>query len=938
MNNWEILGIEPTSDLSIIKKAYRSQLKIHHPEEDPQGFKQVRAAYEAIMENINRDESTLVTTFTPETKLTQPAAQTSNEESTTVVPIQKYQSLMLNAATRFDLTQWQQWRDDLLLTSLDIQQTVASYVLDDVLNKRWLPGEMIDIFWQTFDWEELLSGDAQQYELGEFLQRWTTTKSLIPLSNLSQLADAAQRATLSFIIPLTKALNIGNVDAINYWLWQPTCLPWNLTLEYLTTIMQCCNSCNWYPPAIYQDLLEHLTSPDIINQLTDVQLEILSEATLKAGDIDTVIAVAKQMIAKEQFGSAADLLYQVSSKAKERDYSLLLANLLQKWSPLPHAFWRCEHSLNPNYHEQPTLSHRWLYQSLFDNADDIFLHYLDFKDESGLIVFLTQALWNADHGSLVWQVKLLENLLNAQEQATPFETLMLQLTYSYCSHRLQEQNNGAESLLIKLQAYDTDAFLGSESLTEAEIDSLTSVEWIQCLERHPLVPDSWLTALLNAEKISSDLLEENRPKLQWVYETIFYRIKNPEYRLSSIYQHEPFTGVFQWLTLFNSHYTPDKGLSGNQLLSQLSALPAHQQQGPLGCLVTYFDHEKSYSSDWVESISPFSEQHVFQAMVYQALQKVYQQHSLEELNKLALTGNLESLAALAFYYRYRQIKVATFYWQLFRVYTYNKTQFEEFHNRMTRVIYDEAENNNLVLESYKLSQPEAITLFITSHVHELPTPDEFSDTVPDKEAKPFTYPANYLLSILFTGWRPEGYDIYPLEYFERNRNEQTEEEQQAADIALVHLNNLHQKELNQALNNKKSVKTFSRGQVGLFALAFIALWFYVFDYPISNEAVRFSALWCFDVGITTIAQLGLSLRIMQIVPSTKKRKVYLGFTWGLYLVAIGLGSFWVAVATCVIHVGRIWMTRVIFSRGRWAKKVIKDQQVNIGKYLGISNA
>ncbi|WP_083485110.1 J domain-containing protein [Paenibacillus ihumii] len=46
MKYWAVLGIDPTTDESVIKKAYAKQLQAHHPEEDPQGYQLLREAYE----------------------------------------------------------------------------------------------------------------------------------------------------------------------------------------------------------------------------------------------------------------------------------------------------------------------------------------------------------------------------------------------------------------------------------------------------------------------------------------------------------------------------------------------------------------------------------------------------------------------------------------------------------------------------------------------------------------------------------------------------------------------------------------------------------------------------------------------------------------------------------------------------------------------------
>ncbi|MDR0268828.1 tetratricopeptide repeat protein [Paenibacillus sp.] len=49
MTIWERLGIRPTNDVKAIKRAYAKQLKIHHPEEDPQGYQALREAFDAAL-------------------------------------------------------------------------------------------------------------------------------------------------------------------------------------------------------------------------------------------------------------------------------------------------------------------------------------------------------------------------------------------------------------------------------------------------------------------------------------------------------------------------------------------------------------------------------------------------------------------------------------------------------------------------------------------------------------------------------------------------------------------------------------------------------------------------------------------------------------------------------------------------------------------------
>ena len=49
MTCWQTLGIAPTSDEAVIKKAYAARIREHRPDRDPEGFRRVRAAYEEAL-------------------------------------------------------------------------------------------------------------------------------------------------------------------------------------------------------------------------------------------------------------------------------------------------------------------------------------------------------------------------------------------------------------------------------------------------------------------------------------------------------------------------------------------------------------------------------------------------------------------------------------------------------------------------------------------------------------------------------------------------------------------------------------------------------------------------------------------------------------------------------------------------------------------------
>lgn len=56
-NYWKILGIEKDANCVQIKRAYAGLVKQFHPEDDPEGFTRIRAAYETALTELERTAS-----------------------------------------------------------------------------------------------------------------------------------------------------------------------------------------------------------------------------------------------------------------------------------------------------------------------------------------------------------------------------------------------------------------------------------------------------------------------------------------------------------------------------------------------------------------------------------------------------------------------------------------------------------------------------------------------------------------------------------------------------------------------------------------------------------------------------------------------------------------------------------------------------------------
>ncbi|OZV12672.1 hypothetical protein CIW83_07165 [Tissierella sp. P1] len=135
---WNILGVEKTEDEELVKSAYREKLVNVNPEDDPEGFKELRKAYEDAI--IHIQEFKKEKTFTEFDDLDDIGKW-----------MKKVEEAYFNFPDRISLDKWRELLSDDICIGLDTVETVQEKLLAFFMDNYYLPHKVWALINERFD-------------------------------------------------------------------------------------------------------------------------------------------------------------------------------------------------------------------------------------------------------------------------------------------------------------------------------------------------------------------------------------------------------------------------------------------------------------------------------------------------------------------------------------------------------------------------------------------------------------------------------------------------------------------------------------------------------------------------------------------------------------------------------------------------------------------
>lgn len=183
-NCWKILDIEETTDVDIIRRAYLALLPSFHPETDPQGFKQLRQAYEEALRIVQ----------SPAKSVWQPEEYEVAEHEILLA----FRALLASDSERFLPSAWQRFIQQLNYCSMEEIDELRWSLCTIAMNTAHLSFECVVLLAERLRWlQEENTGEIDEEELESFLYA-IAKGNVFNFQTILHLPVAVQNDTIDF--------------------------------------------------------------------------------------------------------------------------------------------------------------------------------------------------------------------------------------------------------------------------------------------------------------------------------------------------------------------------------------------------------------------------------------------------------------------------------------------------------------------------------------------------------------------------------------------------------------------------------------------------------------------------------------------------------------------------------------------------------------------
>ncbi|MEQ9889377.1 J domain-containing protein [Pectobacterium zantedeschiae] len=200
---WQRLGIEPTQDLDVIRQAYRQKVPQFHPETDPDGFKQLREAYDTACKLAKNpvssgDEEDAHTESRASPSTTENAAS-DNADPQAEELVAAFEQLLSNPNERFVPLYWERYIQLLNQQAFDVIDRLRWPLLQRLMRESCISIHCVRALADRLRWQQRqgeLSGDGVE-DVRNFLDS-LGYEDLFDFSLLSHLSLPAQLETIFY--------------------------------------------------------------------------------------------------------------------------------------------------------------------------------------------------------------------------------------------------------------------------------------------------------------------------------------------------------------------------------------------------------------------------------------------------------------------------------------------------------------------------------------------------------------------------------------------------------------------------------------------------------------------------------------------------------------------------------------------------------------------